>query len=220
MGPARGIRTGNLPVTGTPGRVHYRPAVVPDDFTTFFATTAAVAGALIGLLFVAVSVAPGSTDEARRVETDVRAGIAFSALINALTISLFALIPGTDLGITAIAVGLVSVSSCVALGVFLMREGAAGKRRRAQMRRLAIQVGLFAYQVVIGILLHHATHGRPDVTTLAVLTIVLFLVGIARAWQLIGARDTSLLAEVGATLRSRTQDPAAGGPVGTPPTGG
>ncbi len=175
--------------------------MVPDDFVTFFATTAAVAGALIGLLFVAISVAPTLEEPAHRVETDVRAGIAFSALINALVLSLFALIPGIDLGTTALVLGLVSLSSCVALVVFLSREGAAGPGRRRQVRRLGVQSVVFAYEAVVGVQLMRSTHDSGDVTTLAVLAIVLFIVGIARAWQLIGARDTGLFGEVAATVR-------------------
>ena len=185
--------------------------MVPDSFTTFFATTAAVAGALIGLLFVAISVAPDLEDPANRVQTDVRAGIAFSALINALVLSLFALIPGVDLGTTALVLGLVSLSSCVALGIFLFREGAAGRGRMRQARRLVIQGLIFAYQVVVGIQLMRGDRNRGDVTTLAVLTIVLFIVGIARAWQLIGARDSGLLTEIGESLRARSRS------RGTPP---
>ena len=181
--------------------------VVPDDFTTFFATTAAVAGALIGLLFVAVSVRADPGDDADRVRTDVRAGIAFSALINALVLSLFALIPGIDLGTTALVLGLVGLSSCAALAVFLVREGTAGTDRRRQLRRLVVQGVLFAYQCVVGVQLTGRTHDRSDVATLAVLTIVLFLVGIARAWQLIGARDSGLVTEIAESLRSRGRDP-------------
>ena len=48
------------------------------DFGPFFVATAAVAGALIGLLFVALSVAPERTDQGERIVDDVRAGIAFS----------------------------------------------------------------------------------------------------------------------------------------------
>jgi hypothetical protein len=185
--------------------------VVPDDFTTFFATTAAVAGALIGLLFVAISVAPDLEDAANRVQTDVRAGIAFSALINALVLSLFALIPGIDLGTTALVLGLVSLSSCIALGIFLFREGEPGRGRQRQLRRLGIQGLLFAYQVVVGVqLTGGAKDGdKGDVTTLAVLTIVLFIVGIARAWQLIGARDSGLMTEIGESLRARARNRSA-----------
>jgi len=184
-------------------------SVVPDGFTTFFATTAAVAGALIGLLFVAISVAPELEDGAHRVQTDVRAGIAFSALINALVLSLFALIPDMDLGTTAIVLGLVSLSSCIALGIFLLREGEPGPGRRRQLRRLGVQGLLFAYQVAVGAQLTGAARDAGDVTTLAVLTIVLFIVGIARAWQLIGARDSGLMSEIGETLRARSRNRGA-----------
>ncbi len=177
--------------------------MVPSDFATFFAATAAVAGALIGLLFVAISVNPSLDDPATRVRSDVRAGVAFSALINALVISLFALIPGNDLGATAVVIGLVSVSSCVALGIFLAREGRPGPGRRRQVRLLVIQGLVFAYEALVGLQLavHKQEHGY--VSTLAILTVVLFLVGIARAWQLIGARDSGLFTEMLATLRAR-----------------
>ena len=187
--------------------------MVPTDFGPFFAATAAVAGALIGLLFVAISVAPAVGDLEGRVETDVRAGVAFSALVNTLTISLFALIPGIDLGTTAAVVGLVSLSSCVALGMVLYREGDDRRVRRHQARLLVVQGAVFAYQAWVGFRLARQPHDVGLVRTACILVIVLFLVGIARAWQLIGARDTGLLTEVGNSLRSR------GGRRGTPPDG-
>jgi hypothetical protein len=191
--------------------------VVPDGFTTFFATTAAVAGALIGLLFVAISVAPDLEDAANRVQTDVRAGIAFSALINALVLSLFALIPGIDLGTTALVLGLVSLSSCVALGILLFREGEPGRGRQRQVRRLVVQGLVFAYQAAVGVQLMRGARNSGDVSTLAVLTIVLFIVGIARAWQLIGARDSGLVAEIGETLRARARSRNRGAPPAPDP---
>ena len=183
--------------------VEYVPSVVPADFTTFFATTAAVAGALIGLLFVAISVAPTVDAHGARVEKDVRAGVAFSALIDALVISLFALVPNIDLGTTALIVGLASLSSCVALMILLVREGSPGPRRRRQIRLLVVQGALFGYQAAVGAQVMGGRHVHSEVTTLAILVIVLFLVGIARAWLLIGARDSGLVTEMVATLRTR-----------------
>jgi hypothetical protein len=101
---------------------------VPSHFSPFFAATATVAGALIGLLFVAISVAPTRQDESQRVITDVQAGVAFSALINALVISLFGLIPGIGLGTTVAIVGVVSQSSCAALAIVLARKSPPGRR--------------------------------------------------------------------------------------------
>ena len=191
--------------------MRYGPPVVPDAFTTFFATTAAVAGALIGLLFVAISVAPVRDAPALRVETDVRAGVAFSALINTLVISLFALIPHIDLGTTAFVLGLVSLSTCMALAIFLTREGTPGPGRRRQIRLLVVQGLVFLYQAAVGAQLAWVAGAHGDVTTLAVLAIVLFLVGIARAWQLIGARDRGLFAEMLTTLRAHGVDKGDGG---------
>ncbi len=177
--------------------------MVPSEFGPFFTATATVAGALIGLLFVALSVAPAPTDPVQRIVTDVRAGVAFSAFINTLVISLFALIPGIGLGATTAIVGAISVSSCLALGIVLVREAPGGAVRRRQVRLLAVQGLVFAYEVFIGIQLSRSPHDAGHVRTVAVMTVVLFLVGIARSWQLIGARDTGLISEVVHAVRDR-----------------
>jgi hypothetical protein len=171
-----------------------------------------VAGALIGLLFVAISVAPQWSDPTRRVELDVRAGVAFSALLDALTVSLFALIPGVDLGTVALAVACTGVGSCLALGIILYRAGRSDSRGR-QFRMLSVQGLIFVYQGVTGVQLMQDTHRASSVQTLAILTVVFFLVGIARAWQLIGARDTGLFGTIRAALGSRSGAPPAPGPA-------
>jgi len=173
------------------------------DFGPFFGATAAVAGALIGLLFVALSVAPERTDPEERVVGDVRAGIAFSCLVNPLAVSLFALIPGIGVGQPVGVIGAVSFASCCALALVLARETAPGRLRRQQLWRLAVQALVFAYAAVVGFELAHRPHDIGLERTICVLIVVLFLIGIARAWQLIGARDTSLVSEVARTIGSR-----------------
>ena len=177
--------------------------MVPDTFTAFFAATAGVAGALIGLLFVAISVAPALSDPEQRFIVDVRAGVAFSALTDALVVSLVALIPGVDLGVPALVVATAGFASCVALGIVLARAPGV-VNRRSQIRLLGAQSLVFVYQFVTALQLVSDTHDQSAVRTLAILTVVLFLVGIARAWQLIGARDTKLVRTVRAAIHERT----------------
>jgi hypothetical protein len=72
--------------------------VVPVSYHDFFGGCATVAGALIELLFVAISVSPEKlAGDKASADHQVKAGAAFSALINTLVIALVALMPGTGL---------------------------------------------------------------------------------------------------------------------------
>jgi len=186
--------------------------MVPDTFTAFFAASAGVAGALIGLLFVAISVAPALADVERRLELDVRAGVAFSALTDALVVSLIALIPGVSLGVPALVAACAGFASCLGLGMVLMR-GTGVVNRGRQLRLLGAQSLVFVYQFLVALQLRGDPHDQSAVRTLAILTVVFFLVGIARAWQLIGARDTGLLRTVGQAIRERSAPTESPGPM-------
>jgi len=98
--------------------------VVPLSFHDFFTGCATIAGALIGLLFVALSVSSEylSGDKAR-TDHQVRAAAAFSALVNTMVIALFALLPGTDLGTVAIILAAAGLGTTLALIIALAREG-------------------------------------------------------------------------------------------------
>lgn len=181
------------------------------QFHDVFLASAGVAGALIGLLFVAISVAPHRvTGEAAEHANRIRASAALTAFTNALTISLFALIPTVGLGVTTAIVGgagLLFVASSL-LSVLRLRRSTS-----VALRDVSFLAGLFAVFVIEAYEGVRLAGDRPTdpLSTIAILMIVCFLIGISRAWELIGATSFGLTREVAAAIRARGHDAPATG---------
>jgi hypothetical protein len=179
--------------------------VLPNEFHDVFEAIAEVAGTLIGLLFVAISVAgervTGEQDEAQGHR--VRASAALSAFSNSLTIALFALVPGIGPGFTAFVLailGLLFVAGSL-LSLLRVRKTQEGQLRDGLF--LVALAAIFAIQLVAGLAAHdHPSRRGPD-QTLAILAIVCFVFGIARAWELIGGPSVGLGHELGLRIRRR-----------------
>ncbi|HEY4457435.1 MAG TPA: hypothetical protein VGN81_24195 [Pseudonocardiaceae bacterium] len=166
---------------------------------------ATVAGALIGLLFVAISVTPAAvTSKVEHLDQRVRAAAAMSAFLNSLLLSMLALIPGITLRPAVLTLSSVGIASTVALiAVMLIRAFAAQQtisvRRRARsVLWLVLLLAAYVWQLTGGTRL---VQDRPDagsMTTQAVIIVVLFAIGVSRAWELVGARKPQVVA----TLRA------------------
>jgi hypothetical protein len=173
--------------------------VVPVSFHDFFGGCATVAGALIGLLFVALSVSPEKlTGDDARAEHQVRAGAAFSALVNTLVIALVALLPGASLGQAGIIVAAAGLATTSALVIVLYREHQ--QKIRGDVSMLTILLALYGLQLAAAVRLDGSPRSVSGVSRLGVLSIAFFLFGIARSWQLVGARDFSLASTVAAVI--------------------
>ena len=184
--------------------------MVPADIHDFFLAAASVAGALIGLLFVAISVAAErlARDKAGAPVHRIRAGAALTAFTNALTVSLFALVPGQKIGPTTVAVAAAGLTFIAAALLSLIR---LRQVRWSTARDVLFMVGL-AVMFVIQLLQGIAIIAHPDnpgaVSTIAILVIVCFLIGIARSWELIGGPSFGIRHEVTALVRRHEGEPA------------
>lgn len=170
--------------------------MVPVSYHDFFGGCATVAGALIGLLFVAISVSPEKlAGDRSSADLQVKAGAAFSALVNTLVIALVALLPGTGFGAAIIALASTGLASTIALIIFLWREHKE-RIQPGQVVLLVVLIVLYGLQLANGIKLDGSARDLSAIDNQGVLSIVFFLFAIARAWQLVGARDPSLLSTV------------------------
>jgi hypothetical protein len=171
--------------------------VIPEEFREFFVASAGATGALVGLLFVAVSVLPELAQQAgTRVEFRSRSSAALLVFTNALVVSLAALVPGVSLGWWVIASGVVVLAFAAAT-----LRSALGASRRRPIRHggwLWLLVGLGTIggvEIWTGVRLHGGID--PDALKWLCYVVIADLgFGIARAWQLLGLRDSGLTASL------------------------
>lgn len=188
--------------------------MVPASLRDFFVASAGVAGALIGLLFVALTVAAERLARAEEGEQlhRIRASAALTAFTNALVVSLFALIPGQALGPTAVAVAAAGLMFVTASLLSLIRLRQFNWRKLRDELFLVGLMVIFVAQLIrgIGVIVYPRDSGAVD--TIAVLVAASFLIGIDRAWELIGGPSIGIRQEVAALVRRHDRD--AGDPTG------
>jgi hypothetical protein len=178
-----------------------------DEFRDFFIASAGVAGALIGLLFVAISVAAERlSSEGASQSHRVRASTALTTFTNALSVSLFALIAGVGVGWTASVVAIVGLLFVAGSLISLLR---IRKTQPAELRDAGFLIGVavvFALQLWFGLRLGGSDADAGALRGVCVLVVVCFLIGISRAWELIGGPSIGFRSEVVATVRDRRHD--------------
>ncbi len=156
--------------------------MVPDALVGYFAAATAAAGALIGLLFVAISLRPAEIfGAASQPATRRLAESSFTALVNAFFVSLIAIIPGTNLGYAAAILAVFSLYS-----TFARRIRSPGA---SDIAVLIFSMALYLGQLGIGIALIIVPANTDLVYKLAYLAVAAFAVALARAWTLITGQD-------------------------------
>jgi hypothetical protein len=133
----------------------------------------------------------------------VRASAALTSFTNALTVSLFALVPGIEIRWPAFVVGVLGLLFVAGSLLSLRRLRHARPVAPRDTMFLAGLLATFGLQVYFSLRL---LSNRGDVGAargIAVIVIVCFLIGIARSWELVGGPTIGFTRELAALFLGR-----------------
>jgi hypothetical protein len=177
--------------------------VMPAEFETFFLASAGASAALIGLLFVAVSIAPervfgGQADAVRQAQ----ALSAFTALANVFFISMASLIPTIHIGIVVTIVAIPAALQTLALLALVRHWRAEGIVNRGLVLFLGSAL-IYALELMLGIQLWISPRNTGALAGLLELLLGAYAIGLGRAWELLGAPRSTFISTVFGLLRDR-----------------
>jgi hypothetical protein len=172
--------------------------LLTESYRELFTAVATCAAGLTGLLFVAISVGPReSTAAYPAVIQQIRASSALLAFINALAVSLFGLISVNSAGYAAITVSVTGVLFIAAsVRSMVTSPDVSAEQALRQAGLIVLLLAAFGGELASGIGLISNSTAVFGPTWLSYTLIVLLLVGIARAWELVGNRDTGIWASL------------------------
>lgn len=159
--------------------------MVPRSYLEFMITCAGAAGAMIGLLFVAVSLrtdlvfGKNASKKARTL-----AGSSFTGLVNAFSLSLLAIVPQTNIGFAMCILGVICVYNTlkIHLGTFGVST---------QWRVLIVSVLNYLAETAGGVTLLLRPHTQWIVGALCYVIFASFIISLNRAWTLIKSESAS-----------------------------
>jgi hypothetical protein len=170
--------------------------MIPDAMENYFLGSAGASAALVGLIFVAISLWPMEKTREAPPAWRAVAGGAFFALVNAFIVSLSALNVWLNLGWPVLVMCLLGLTNSLLLGLPLLRPIPRWKEqiriilanRAMVLASLAVYVaeGYFGVRLLLG----------PDdgfaVEGIAIVLVFLYAVGLVRAWELLGIEQIGL----------------------------
>lgn len=163
---------------------------MPPDYSVYFMTMAAVGATLFGLIFLVISITPATiaTASAPR-ERQVRASTAYSALLNPLIFSLFALVPHQQIGTVVIVLSMIGLINTLIMALILLQNSVQWSVRFRNSPFILVGLVLYCYETYYAVRLLQSPADSSALNALTDLLIVITVYGVAQAWELIGIRQ-------------------------------
>ena len=193
--------------------------MIAEDFRSLLIAVAGAGAALTGLLFVAMSVAPRRhLERGPRVILQIRTAAALLSFTNALAVSLFGLVPQTNVGYPAVVLGVIGVAFTAASVRSIVATEPETRHTLRQLGLIILLLMIFGTELIAGILAIARPGSSDCLETIGYALVLSLIFGISRAWELVGDIDTGLWASLaviaGRPVNLRTEDTVPGEAAG------
>ncbi len=169
--------------------------MVPPEYITFFMTAAGAGGALIGLLFVAVSLAPHRTVQASApVESRVVSSSTFTALVIGFFIALGAVLPHWNIGILSLILSFMGVTNTLSQAWLLLKPWPTWQNVVRRMWLTVLSLYLYIQTLIYAIQLLISPTRGDLVSSIGELLLGIYGIALLRAWELLGVQRSGLFA--------------------------
>jgi hypothetical protein len=184
--------------------------VLPPSYANFYSVSTQVSAALIGLLFVAVSIGTETVfGDNASLDRQLTALSAFTALVNTFFLSFTSILPEPPLGENAIIMGAVALGASLADASTALRSQRRERRVTATATALII-AALYGYEVSLGVAFLRNGNDTAALSNLNSVIIAAYAIGLSRAWQLLGgSRGHTLIGQLRGLIRGRGESASA-----------
>ena len=125
------------------------------------------------------------------------------------------MVPGDNVGYWAVTLAVIGIFFTAAGARSIFSSHMARRHVPRQLALITLLLTTFAFELGVGVELIRNPHSSGAAEVLGNLLVALLIIGIARAWELVGDRDTGIIASI-AVLSGH--DPSHDGPfAGAPP---
>ena len=168
--------------------------MVPDKYVVFLQASTGASAALLGLLFVAIQLAPARTiGDTAPVGRRSTAESTFTALVNVFFISLVGLTPDTNIGRITVIMALIGLIGTVRLGGDYLRTRLTRQDRLSAATLLLASVLVYALELLYAVQLLRTPSAVDSLDNLVDVLIAAYGLGLVRAWSLVGGQSKGIL---------------------------
>jgi hypothetical protein len=170
--------------------------MIADAMDNYFLASTGASAALVGLIFVAISLWPREKVRAAPPRWRAVAGGSFFALFNAFIISLNALNTGLNLGWPVLVMCLLGMVNSLSLGLPLFKPTPDWKEHLsvilANLLMVFASLAVYLAEGYFGVRLLLKRDDALAVEGIAIVLVLLYALGLIRAWELLGIEQIGL----------------------------